>query len=280
MHWLIFGALNVTGFSVAAIFQRMAMKKDDSDPVTSTIIFQFLLCFTSAIVAAFIGFHLPPSNVWLAIVFTGMLYAYGTLSFFRAIKTIEASEMSILGSFGTLITVILSYFFLQERLNVTQLAGILLILSAVIIINYNRNKLRLTTGTWYALLGASCYGTAVIFDTYIVKFYDAVSFLPFGSFVIGIILLLSFPRSIGKLAHDVRKIDRNLLIYSVLYTFAALMFYLPLQFGTYVSQLSAVGRVSIILTIILAAIFLKERSHVGKKILGAILTTIGIFLIK
>lgn len=280
MHWLIFGALNVIGFSVAAIFQRLAMKKEESDPVTSTIIFQFLICITSSIVAAFVGFNLPPSNIWLQLLLTGFLYAYGTLFFFKAIKTIEASEMSILGSAGTLVTVILSYFFLHERLNYTQLLGVLLILAAVIIINYNRNKLSVNTGTWYALLGASCYGTAVIFDTYIVQRYSAISFLPFGSFIIGVILLVSFPRSIRKLTHDIRKIDRNLIIYGVLYTLAALMFYLPLQFGTYVSQMSVVGRVSIILTIILAAIFLKERSHIGKKILGAILTTIGIFLIR
>lgn len=280
MHWLIFGALNVLGMSVAAIFQRIAMKKEGSDPISSAIIFEFLLSLVSGIVAAFVSFTLPPSNIWFYFLIIGILYGYGSVFFFKGIKTIEASEMSILGSFGTLITVILSYFFLNERLNTTQLLGLFFILISVVIINYNKHSFRLSTGAWNALLGATCFGSAVIVDTFILKSYSAISYLPVGSFVIGLILLISFPTSVKKLIHDVAKIDIHLILYSALYTFGALMFYIPLESGTYVSQLSAIGRVSIILTVILSAIFLNERSHIGKKILGAILTTIGIFLIR
>lgn len=280
MHWLIFGALNVIGFSVAAIFQRLAMKKEGSDPVSSTIIFELLLAAVTGVVSMFAGFTLPPQKIWLALLAIGALYGYGGLFFFKAIKTIEASEMTILGSFGTLVTVMLSYIFLNERLSPAQLLGLFLILSAVVIVNYTRHKFRLSTGAWYALLGAACFGSAVIIDTYILKFYPATSYMPTGAFLIAVILMVSFPRSAKTIVRDIKKVDINLIIYSVLYAFAGLMFYLPLQAGTYVSQMSAIGRVSIILTVILSAVFLKERSHIGKKIIGAILTTIGIFLIR
>lgn len=280
MHWLIFGALNVLGMSVAAIFQRIAMKKDGSDPISSAIIFEFLLSLVSGFVALFVGFSLPPSHLWPHLFAIGILYGCGSVFFFKSIKTIEASEMSILSSAGTLVTVVLSYFFLNERLNLTQGIGMLLILSSVVIINHSKHAFKLSIGAWNALIGAACFGSAVIVDTFILKSYSAISYLPVGSFFIGIILLLSFPRSFKKVIHDIRKIDGNLVLYSGLYTFGALMFYIPLQSGTYVSQLSAIGRVSIIFTVILSAIFLKERSHIGKKILGAILTTIGIFLIR
>lgn len=280
MHWLIFGALNVIGMSVAAIFQRIAMKKDGSDPISSAIIFEFLLSLVSGIVAIFFGFKLPPAAIWPHLLIIGLLYGYGSVFFFKSVKTIEASEMSILSSFGTLITVALSYFFLNERLNTTQGLGMILILLAVVVINYTKHAFRMSTGAWYAILGAAFFGSAVVVDTLILKVYPAISYLPVGSFFIGIILLVSFPKSFGKLIHTIRKIDINLILYSTLYTFGALMFYIPLQSGTYVSQLSTVGRVSIIFTVLLAAIFLKERSHIGKKILGAILTTIGIFLIR
>ena len=280
MHWLIFGSLNVIGMSVAAIFQKIAMKNDDSDPISSAIIFEFLLSFISGIVACVIGFSLPPTIIWPYLFIIAILYGYGSVFFFKAIKTIEASEMSILGSFGTLVTVILSYVLLNERLNNTQMIGLFLILAAVVVINYSTHAFHLSKGAWYALIGAACFGSAVIADTFILKSYSAISYLPVSSFLIGVMLFLSFPKSFHKIIHDVQKIDINLIIYSVLYTFGALMFYIPLQTGTYVSQLSAVGRVSIIFTVILSAIFLKERSHIGKKILGAILTTIGIFLIR
>ncbi len=280
MHWLIFGALNVIGFSVAAIFQRLAMKKGNSDPVASAIIFEFLLSATSFIVAMVMGFNIPPKEVAAPMTAIALLYGFGSVFFFRSAKTTEASDISILGSTGTLVTVVLSYFFLNERLNVTQLIGVLLILLSVIIINFSKHKLRLHAGAWQAIMGAACFGTAVIFDSVILKSYDAISYLPVGSFYIALVLLAAYPKTARTLPSAVKTIDMNLIIYSVLYTFAALMFYIPLGMGTYVSQLSAVGRVSIILTVILSAVFLKERSHIGKKIIGAILTTIGIFLIR
>lgn len=280
MHWLFFGALNVIGFSIAAIFQRIAMKKSGSDPIASAIIFEFLLSITSFIVAIIFGFHLPPREVATPMAAIAVLYGFGSVFFFRSAKTTEASDISILGSMGTLVTVILSYFFLGERLNGTQLIGVFFILLSVVIINFSKHKLRLHAGAWQAILGAACFGSAVIFDAVILKSYDAISYLPVGSFCIGLLLLLAFPKTAITLPSAVKTVDINLIIYSVLYTFAALMFYLPMQLGTYVSQLSAVGRVSIILTVILSAVFLKERSHIGKKIVGAILTTIGIFLIR
>lgn len=280
MHWLFFGALNVIGFSIAAIFQRLAMKKKDSDPVSSAIIFEFLLSLTSFIVALVFGFHLPPKEVAVPMAAIAVLYGFGSIFFFRSAKTTEASDISILGSMGTLVTVILSYFFLHERLSGTQMIGVFLILLSVVIINFSRHKLRLHTGAWQAILGAACFGSAVIFDAVILKSYDAISYLPVGSFCIAVLLLIVFPKTTAKLPTAIKSVDVNLIIYSVLYTFASLMFYIPMQLGAYVSQLSAVGRVSIILTVILSALFLKERSHIGKKIVGAILTTIGIFLIR
>ena len=132
----------------------------------------------------------------------------------------------------------------------------------------------------FALLGTSCYGLALVFDGYNLKFYDAISYLPIISFLPGFMLLLSFPRHIPKLVNDIRRINIHLVIYSLLYVTSAVTFFLPIQNGALVSQMTSVGRVSIILTVILAMIFLKERSHLAKKFVGALLATLGILLIK
>lgn len=280
MNWLIFAGISVLCFSASSLFQRLAMKDENSDPVTSSIIFQFLLGIGSAVIAAVLGFHLPPLNLWPYFVAAGGLYAGGSVFFFRSIKMIEASELAILGGFGTLVTLVVSFFFLSERLNPVQWAGALMILTAIVLVKYERKNFRFNKGVLFALLGTTCYGTAIVFDGFILKSYDTISYLPLMSFLPGIILLLSFPKHIPKLIHDVRTINIHLGLYSLLYVIAAETFYIPIQNGTLVSQMSAVGRVSIILTVIMAMIVLKERSHLGKKLIGAILTTIGIFLIR
>jgi uncharacterized membrane protein len=131
-----------------------------------------------------------------------------------------------------------------------------------------------------ALAGAVCYGVGVTFDTYILRFYDSFSFIPVISLLTGVIVLTLHPRKISKFFRDIRAINIHLTVYSFLYVIGATAFYFPISQGVLVSQMSSIGRVAIILTVLLAMIFLKERSHIGKKIAGAILTTIGIFLIR
>lgn len=280
MHWLVIAGLSVFFFSVSSLFQRIAMKQKDSDPVTSAIIFQFLLGTISAIIAFFVGFHWPSIYLLPYFLLSGIMYATGSILFFNAIKMIEASEMAIIGGAGTLVTLVVSFFFLSERLTLFQWLGALFILTSVILVKFERKNFQFGKGIWFALAGTSCYGLAIVFDGYVLKSVDAISYLPLASFIPGIMLLVRFHRKIPKLITDIRHININLVIYSTLYVLAAEAFYIPIQNGALVSQMSAVGRVSIILTVVFAMIFLKERSHPWKKLVGAILTTVGILLIK
>lgn len=280
MHWLIWAGISVLAFSSAALFQRLAMKEEASDPVSSAIIFQFLLGLGSSVIALLIGFHWPPSHLWPFLLASSALYATGSVLFFRSIKMIEASEFVILGGFGTLVTLIIAFLFLAERLTALQWIGALLILLAIVVVKYERSSFRYNTGVLFALLCTSCYGLAIVFDGYNLKFYDAISYLPVLSFLPGIILLFAFPKHIPKALADARRINLNLGIYSALYIISAETFYLPIQNGALVSQMTTVGRVSIILTVLLAMIFLKEHSHLGKKLIGAILATVGIALMR
>lgn len=255
------------------------MKKEESDPIIASIIFQFLLTFFGALFALFTGFHLPSLSLLPYFLLSGVLYAGGTLAFFKSIKLIEASEMTVLGGSGVLFTILISFIFIHERLSPLQFFGAFLIFCAVVLINYNKKTFRLNTGAWLAILGAACYGIAVVADTYIVKRYDAVSFLPLASFTPGLVISLWYIRKVPATIRSLKHIDRNLLIYSFLYAIQGVTFYLALQYGALVSQMSTISRASIILTVVLAAIFLKETKHVWRKIFAALLTTAGVLLV-
>lgn len=280
MLWFVFAGINIVSSAVSALFQRLAMKKEDSDPVIAAIVFQFLLTFFGVLFALFTGFRLPSVSLLPYFLVSGLLYAAGTVVFFRAIKLIEASEMAVLGGSGVLFTIITSFIFIHERLTLFQFAGAFFILSAIILINYNRKTFRLNTGAWLALLGSALYGVAVVADTYVIRHYDAVSFLPLGSFTPGLFISLWYFRKVPATFRSLKHIDRNLLIFSFLYAIQGVTFYLALQYGALVSQMSTISRASIILTVILAAIFLKETKHAWRKILAAALTTAGVLLVR
>ncbi len=279
MHWLLLAIISVITISVANLFQKIAMKDQKSDPVISAIAFQLMLGLVASMFALVKGFRLPDSSLIPYFLASGVLYAIGTVCFFRAIKIIEASEMTILGGSGVIVTILASMIFLGDKLSPIQLFGAGLILSAIVLISWEKKSLKLNNGTWLALTGTGLYGLAVVFDTFIIRSYSAVWFLPIASFGPGILMTLWYYRRITSIVGYVKQINKNLIIYSVLYAVQAIAFYVALENGALVGQLSSITRASIVLTVILATVVLRETKHVGKKIVGAVLTTIGVLLV-
>ncbi len=279
MSWLFLLLINVVVMSVASLFQRLAMKEKNSDPVLSSIIFQFIL---GLLVTAFIltkGFVWPTLAHLPFILFSASLYAIGCVMFFKAIKLLEASEMTILGGVGAIVTMICAYFFLGERLVVSQYLGAALVLLSVILIQYNGQKFILNKGVIYVLLATSLYSFAVTSDTFVIKSYDALSYAAIMSFLPGIMLCFFFPKSLPKLPKAVKTISKNLLIYVFLYAIGVITFYASLGQGAMLSQVGVIVRTQIIFTVILAAVFIKENDRLLRKILAALIGMIGIMLV-
>lgn len=279
MHWIIFAVIGVIATTVANLFQKIAMRDEKSDPVTSSIYFQFLMGTLASFFALLRGFSFPESYLVPYFLGSGILYAVGTICFFRAIKTIEASEMTILGGSGVVFTIFASMVFLGDKLNFIQLSGTALILCAIVIISWQKNVIKINIGMWLALAGAASYGLAVVFDSFIVKRYSAISFLPIASFVPGLLMVFFYHKRFSEVIKGISKINKNLIIFCIIYSCSSVAFYLGLENGALVGQMSTIFRASIVLTLISASLYLHETKHMGKKVIGAILTTIGVLLV-
>lgn len=279
MSWIILAIINVIATAVANLYQKIAMREEKNDAISSAIAFQLLTGICYLVFALIKGFQLPPISLAPYFLGTMTFYAAGTVCIFRAIKLIEASEMSIISGVGAIVTIITSMIFLRDVLSGTQLIGAACILTAVVIINLKKKGFVINQGVWYALAGTALYGSAVIFDTAIIRVFDAVSFIPIGSFGTALVMMLAYPKKIRLVVRQLKKIDKNLLIYSLLYATSAIAFYLALATGAKVGQVSTVVRSAIILTVLLSSVLLKERQDMDKKIIGAVLTTIGVILV-
>ena len=279
MSWILLSGINVLSISVGALFQRLAMKKQESDPIASSIIFQFILAGMTFLFALTQGYTAPPMAYIPYYLISGALYSVGTIAFFHAYKHIGASEVAVLAGTGVIATILASFLFLHDRLTMMQLVGVLGILSAIVIIHYSKEILRFNAGSWFTLLGTGAYGLAVVSDTYIVRHYDAVSYLPFICLLPGIFIALFYIRRTPTVLREIRNVDRNLIIFTLLYALQAITFYLALKYGALVSQISTISRASIILTVIFATLFLKETRHMTRKIIAAIVTTVGVVLV-
>ncbi|OGG10034.1 hypothetical protein A2154_04345 [Candidatus Gottesmanbacteria bacterium RBG_16_43_7] len=257
------------------------MREADSDPVVSSVVFTLLITFLTGGLALINGFNLLPLSLVFPSLISGLLYAWGTWCFFKAIKTIEASLMTILTGFGAIVTIITAFIFIGERLNLNQLAGVVMVLVAIILVNFEKKSVNLKQGVVLSLVGTSLFGLAVTNDANILKSYDAISYAPVIFFFTACILCIINFRKIPLIAIHIRnKLNPNLVIYSFLYSIQAVTYYLALDSGAMASQMNAIFKSEIILTVILASVILGERSKMGLKIIASLMVTAGVLMVK
>ncbi len=255
------------------------MKEDDSDPFAGAIIFQLLITLFTGLFAVSKGINLPPLNLLWYFAVSTTLYGLGTLSYFHAIKLIEASESTILASIGSIVTVVSAYIFLGERLNSNQLIGVGFILASVFLIAFKK-KMSLNRGTLFSILGTTFYGLAVTNDVYILRSFDAVSYTPIMSLLPGLFLITIKPSAIKSIMQTISKpAMKSLLLYCVFYSIQAVTYYAALEHGALASQMTMLYKTEIFLTVLLAAIFLHETDNLPKKIVSTVLAFIGVYFL-
>lgn len=280
MSWLLAILINVVAISVAYLFQRLAMKKEDSDPILSTIIFQFLLGFVTIPFAIAQGFSWPNwAELWPYFLFSTTMYALGSVMFFKSIKLIEASEMTILAGAGAIVTMFCAYIFLSERLVMSQYFGASLVVLSILLVQYRKQKFVFSKGAILALVATSLFAFGTISDMLIIKTHDAISYAGLMSLFPGLMLCLMYPKKVKELPKAIKTINKNLIAYALIYSIGVITFYAALAKGAMLSQVSVISKTNIVLTVILAAIFIKERDHLWRKVIAAVICMVGVILV-
>lgn len=280
--WIFFALTSVFTDSLSNLTRRILMKKDTSDPYVSAIVFQFLLAIFTWIFAWSRGllFIFPKTSLWPNIVLSSVLYATGTLLNFKAYKKIGASEVTILGAFGSVASIIFAVFFLQESFGILKLVGTLFILISVIIL-YGGTTFKLNKGMWYAIGMACCFGVAIVNDTFVLKSYIAIPYVPIISFLPGLFLLIAKPQSIVGIRNIMKnkQVVSPLIILCIVYSIQAITYFLAIEKGAHASQIGPISKSAIIITVLLATIFLRERDNLLKKSLSTVLVMVGVLLL-
>ena len=282
MNWYLLTLISVSSISIANILQRVLMKEDDSDPYFYSIVFQFAVTIITGVFAVISGFHMPPiGNYPLNFLLSTLFYSFGTLLGFKALKIISSSEDVLLSPIGAFVTVISAVVFLHDSFGWQRILGSVLILIPIYLLYRNQGKFKINIGVVYAIGMTVLYGLAVTNDAFILKHYDAISYTPVISFLPGLVLLAINPSVIKKAKYYLKPIKiRNMFLFCFFYGVQAVTYYLALQNGALASQMATIFKVEIIMTIILAAIFLKERDRLPLKFFAAVMATLGVLLLK
>lgn len=282
MSWQLLILLSVFTYSVSVLLQRVLVKDDKSDPVAFSIVFQF-------ITAAFIGAYgllthqlsIPPLGpyMWYLLLMT-LFYSLGNYFLFSSLKHIEASKFTIIFATRALFAVLMSTVILHESLNIIQWVGALLIFAGVVLVSGNVKRLTFSRNELYALLAALFFGLAVVNDKIVLRSFPVIPYVFIGFITPGIGIALLRIRSVRHVPIFVR--GKNLLKMVILcgiYTVSALAYFFGLQLSTNTSAVSTMNLTNVIVTVLLAIIFLRERTDWVKKLIGAALSFAGLLLL-
>jgi len=154
-------------------------------------------------------------------------------------------------------------------------------LVSVVLISNVKKGFKFNKGVIYALAVGLFYGLAVVVDAFNIKHFDAISYAVIMAFLPGIILLLLNPKAVKGFG-VVKNLSflKKMGTLGFFYSGQAILYFLALAVGGKASQIGPISQAQVIVTVVLAVILLKEKDNLLKKIIAAILVTIGVILMR
>lgn len=280
--WYIYLFFSIILLSCYGLFHRSLLKDDDSSPQAQTMLFLGLggiLAIIIAIVQGKFNLAFPSGLIWnFLLVILLLTPAY--LFKYRGYQLIGASEVVIFSVTGRLWNIFGAWLFLHETVTLKVILGGLLVLAGAMLSCYERGKFLWSKGVIVVLISAILFGFGDINGFYILRSYDSSNFLIYSYLLPVLALLILQPKTVLKLRYYLHKGRAwKMGVLSLCDTLGMLTLYLAYQVGGNASIISPLRSTSIILTVLLAAIFLNERNNLSNKIIGAIVAVIGIILL-
>src|SRR3990167_5738607 len=176
MNWQILTFISVVTLSGSVLLQRLLLHQDKSNPVAYAIVFQGLVGILIGIYAVLTGFILPDfGRFWLPILLTVFLYGTGHLLYAKTLQVVEASTFSVLFATSAIWLMLLGVIFFSERLQFTQILGVLLIFMSIVVVSDISNQKTFRKGIYLGLITGLVFGLATFGWAYVGRQSDAAS---------------------------------------------------------------------------------------------------------
>jgi drug/metabolite transporter (DMT)-like permease len=282
MSWQLLIILNVFTFSISTLLQRVILQDKKSKPIAYAIFFQLFTGIITVFVGLFFGLLqfpiLFPLSIYLLLAIC--LYAFSNLYIFKALKKTEASKFTIIFTTRGLFNILASTLFLNESLTPLQICGAILIFVGVVLVSLKSTKLSFGSGDLFALMAAIFFGFANTNARFLLKHFTVFPYMSLIFIAPALLLSLIYPQELKNISFFLRpKIIMKVFLLCIFYFIANVTFFTALKIGSNSSQVTTAALTNVIVTVILSIIFLKERTNMWRKIIGATISFVGLVVI-
>ncbi len=269
--------------AVGPLWRRYLMKKTNPDSL-GQIHLAFNVILITAIVGSFLPFFKPfyisgdPLFLFSLALVSGLCgMGYFILSF-MAQKHVEAGVTTLVLNIYTPVTIILATFFLHEALTGIQIIGTVLLLLAMVIVSKKHRVGRFRFDKYFLMMLASgvLLGFVLVAERALQKTtgFTAGTLFSWWSQVafLGLAVLVTGSR------HQYSR--KNMLTTGAVSAVASLSYVILVTVVGNLSFVASVTTFKVVIIFIAAAIFLKEREDLPRKIIGSIIALAGLLLMK
>ena len=286
MSWLVLTLLAITSRSIYSIATKLLSKNVEVSPITQSVLLTTFAGVLSLLISPIIGgiSFSGFSDYWLAASIMVVSQAFGNILFFKGMKSLDAGTAQI--GFSSIIIwgAILSVVFLGSSFSLAQVLGILLLMFAIVMVQYKKGSRKLDNGILLIV------GSAVLFAIFQVASADLSKTISSGAYLLlaylgsSILLGILYHKKLvsdwHKLKHQLKHTSWNTLFASgtslLYFVFSFYAYREAPDSGVVVVLLTA----QVILSVILGIIFLKERDNMPKKLAAGIVAVIAGILVK
>jgi drug/metabolite transporter (DMT)-like permease len=233
----------------------------------------------------------------ILIITSGVFTFWAMVLYFKALSLEDTSKIIILFQMGPVLILILSYFFLNERINLGQFIGFLLVLSASVGVSVEKKEMRLklSKSFYLILLNQILWSVGAVIFKFVVdqnSFIKVVSYESWGIALGGIILFAAFPNIRNPFLNTFKTLEKRAVFFVFLnegiFVIARLLNFAAISMGP-LALVSILGSTSVffgliygvILSLVFPSIFKEglSKQSIIKNVGFGILAFIGICFI-
>ena len=283
--WLIYAFGSAFFAGITSILAKVGIKEVDSHVATAirtiiVLIFSWIMVFVIGSQSTIVNID---GKTFLFLILSGLSTGGSWLCYFKALQLGDVNKVVPIDKSSTILTMVLAFIFLNEKITINMIIGMIgIAVGTYLMIQKKQGVEKIVKGkAWliYALLSALFASLTSILGKFGVENIESNLGTAIRTIVVLIMAwILVFAT---KKQRDIRKIDKMSLIFIVLSGIATgaswLCYYRALQEGL-ASIVVPIDKLSILVTILFAYIFLKEKLS-KKSILGLILIVTGTLLL-
>lgn len=282
MDWFGFSLISNLSLAAVLLLQKPVLNRKEVDPFAFAIYFQLLIALFALPLAIYSGIRIENFSTILPLIgLMPFFYAFGNILFYQGMKLSEVSKVGIVMTTVPLCTFLGGVILLEESFSLAKTLGLLAIITALLLLSWQKGVLRLERGLGYVLLSSFLFAGAFLIAKQVIdNFSSPFLYQIFGFGLPGILVGVLQPKSIPKIRALFSRRVQFLTFLSALSlittSFSTLTAY---RLGGEISRVIPIVRASAIVVVIFSYLFLRERKDLLKKFIAALLVISGVALL-